>query len=124
CSSDLALRYDAAKMKAPKVVAKGADLVALQIRAVAAAHNVPIFEHPPLAQALYHTSRIGQEVSPRLYVAVAQVLTYVYQLRGRAAVPGGGRPAKPRIDVDEELTMPPARRPRRAPAESPAGGAA
>src|SRR5690606_23715856 len=86
----VALRYDAAKMKAPKVVAKGADLIALQIRAVAAAHNVPIFEHPPLAQALYHTSRVGQEVSPRLYVAVAQVLTYVYQLRGRAAVPGGG----------------------------------
>src|SRR5690606_26774029 len=118
----VALRYDAARMKAPKVVAKGADLVALQIRAVAAAHNVPVFEHAPLARALYHTSRVGQEVSPRLYVAVAQVLTYVYQLRGRAAVPGGGRPAKPRIDIDAELTVPPALRPRPPAAGAPTGG--
>jgi len=118
----VALRYDAAKMKAPKVVARGADLVALQIRAVASAHRVPIFEHPPLAQALYHTSRLGQEVSPQLYVAVAQVLTYVYQLRGRTAVPGGGRPRKPRIDIEPELTVPAARRPRRSTAAAARGG--
>src|SRR5690606_38053797 len=95
----VALRYDAAKMKAPRVVAKGADHVALQIRAVAAAHRVPIFEHPPLAQALFHTSRVGQDVSPRLYVAVAQVLTYADQLRGRNSVPAGGRPVGPRPPV-------------------------
>ena len=80
----VALRYDAGKMKAPRVVAKGADLMALQIRRVAEAHNVPIFEHPQFARALYHTSEIGKEISPRLYVAVAQVLTYIYQLTGRS----------------------------------------
>ena len=79
----VALRYDAKKMKAPRVVAKGADIVAFQIRRVAEAHNVPIFEHPQFARALYYTSEIGKEVSPRLYVAVAQVLTYIYQLTGR-----------------------------------------
>ena len=72
------------KMKAPRVVAKGADLIAFQIRRVAEAHNVPIFEHPQFARALYHTSEIGKEISPRLYVAVAQVLTYIYQLTGRS----------------------------------------
>ena len=84
----VALRYDAAKMKAPRVVAKGADLIAFQIRRVAEAHNVPIFEHPQFARALYYTSEIGKEVSPRLYVAVAQVLTYIYQLTGRTSAPG------------------------------------
>ena len=62
----VALRYDAGKMKAPRVVAKGADLIAFQIRRVAEAHNVPIFEHPQFARALYHTSEIGKEISPRL----------------------------------------------------------
>ena len=75
-------------MKAPRVVAKGADLVAFQIRRVAEAHKVPIFEHPQFARALYFTSDIGKEISPRLYVAVAQVLTYIYQLTGRTSAPG------------------------------------
>src|SRR5690606_12078484 len=66
----VALRYDAKKMKAPRVVAKGTDLIALQIRRVAEAHKVPVFEHPQFTRALYHTSEIGQEISPRLYVAV------------------------------------------------------
>jgi flagellar biosynthetic protein FlhB len=81
----VALRYDAKTMKAPRVVAKGADLVAFQIRRVAEAHKVPVFEHPQFARALFHTSEIGKEISPRLYVAVAQVLTYIYQLTGRTA---------------------------------------
>ncbi len=117
----VALRYDANKMKAPRVVAKGADLIALQIRRVAEAHNVPIFEHPQFARALYFTSDIGKEISPRLYVAVAQVLTYIYQLTGRT-VPGAKRPAgtggaappqKPKLSIDPELVEP--RRVRRAP---------
>ena len=114
----VALRYDGRTMKAPRVVAKGADLIALQIRRVAEAHKVPVFEHPPLARALYHTSEIGKEISPRLYVAVAQVLTYIYQLTGRAA-PGAKqtRPAnakvKPKVPVltiDPELTERPRKR--------------
>jgi flagellar biosynthetic protein FlhB len=105
----VALRYEAGKMKAPRVVAKGADLIALQIRRVAEAHGVPIFEHPQFARALYFTSEIGKEISPRLYVAVAQVLTYIYQLRGRTP-PGtrvaGARvpPQKPKLDIDPALT--------------------
>jgi flagellar biosynthesis protein FlhB len=124
----VALRYEAGKMKAPRVVAKGADLIAFQIRRVAEAHNVPIFEHPQFARALYHTSEIGKEISPRLYVAVAQVLTYIYQLtgrtppgakkgpdkRGRTSSPNRGRisnpsPQKPKMPVltiDAELTEP------------------
>jgi flagellar biosynthetic protein FlhB len=112
----VALRYDARTMKAPRVVAKGADLIAFQIRRVAEAHAVPIFEHPQLTRALYHTSEIGQEVSPRLYVAVAQVLTYIYQLTGRAT-PGAKaarpRPAQPKakpkmpvLTIDSELIEP------------------
>jgi len=107
----VALRYDAKNMKAPRVVAKGADLIAFQIRRVAEAHKVPIFEHPQFARALYHTSEIGKEISPKLYVAVAQVLTYIYQLTGRMAPgskPRAGRPkAKPQMPVlviDPELT--------------------
>jgi flagellar biosynthesis protein FlhB len=115
----VALRYDAAKMKAPRVVAKGADMVAFNIRRVGEAHNVPIFEHPQFTRALYYTSEIGEEVSPRLYVAVAQVLTYIYQLTGRT-VAGAKRPAgpakpanlkKPEIAIDADLLEP--RRPGR-----------
>jgi flagellar biosynthetic protein FlhB len=108
----VALRYDAKNMKAPRVVAKGADLIAFQIRRIAEAHNVPIFEHPQFARALYHTSEIGKEISPKLYVAVAQVLTYIYQLTGRVT-PGRNKPrtarakaAKPQMPVlviDPEL---------------------
>jgi flagellar biosynthetic protein FlhB len=110
----VALRYDGRTMKAPRVVAKGADLIALQIRRVAEAHKVPIFEHPQFARALYHTSEIGKDISPRLYVAVAQVLTYIYQLTGRSA-PGAKspRPAEPRkkptlpvLSIDPELAEP------------------
>jgi len=117
----VALRYDAAKMKAPRVVAKGADLVAFRIRRVAEAHNVPIFEHPQFTRALFYTSEIGEEVSPRLYVAVAQVLTYIYQLTGRTAAgakrraaAGSAKPQKPAIVIDEDLLEPQRGRPRRA----------
>jgi flagellar biosynthetic protein FlhB len=102
----VALRYDAKTMKAPKVIAKGADLLALTIRRVAQAHNVPIFEHPPLAQALYHTSNLNQEISPRLYVAVAQVLTYIYQLTGRSSPPQGAKPQRPTVDIEPDLLIP------------------
>lgn len=102
----VALRYDAGSMKAPKIVAKGTDLVALNIRRIATAHGVPIFEHPPLAQALYHNGRVGREIVPRLYVAVAQVLTYVYQITGRKPVAPGARVLRPRLDIDADLLVP------------------
>ena len=102
----VALRYDADSMKAPKVLAKGTDLVALAIRRVAAAHSVPMFEHRHLAQALYHNCNVGQEIAPRLYLAVAQVLTYVYQLTGRSPAPRGQSPARPDPTIDSDLLEP------------------
>jgi flagellar biosynthetic protein FlhB len=109
----VALRYEAGKMKAPRVVAKGADLIALQIRRVAEAHNVPVFEHPQFTRALYFTSEVGKEISPRLYVAVAQVLTYIYQLTGRTTPGGKPRtagvrvpPHKPVLNIDPDLVEP------------------
>ena len=88
----VALRYEE-RMRAPRVVAKGTDLIAARIRAIATEHSVPIFEAPPLARALYHNVEIGSEIPASLYVAVAQVLTYIYQLK--AAHGSGARPPQP-----------------------------
>lgn len=81
----VALKYDQETMAAPKLLAKGADLLALRIRQVAAAHGVPIVERPPLARAIYKDIEIGQEVHPDHYEAVAEVLAYVYRLNERVA---------------------------------------
>ena len=70
-------------MGAPILVAKGLDLVAFQIRTVAIENNVPIVQAPPLARALHHTTKLNQEIPAGLYLAVAQVLAYVYQLKQR-----------------------------------------
>ena len=91
----VALRYDEKRMRAPLVVAKGTDLVALKIREIAAENNVPIIEAPPLARALHKSVDIGREVPAALYVAVAQVLTYVFQLR--AAREQGMQPPPPPV---------------------------
>ena len=77
----VALQYTAGKDKAPRVVAKGADLIALQIRELAKQHRVPLVEAPPLARALFRSCDIDSEIPGALYQAVAQVLSYVYQLR-------------------------------------------
>ena len=88
----VALRYDDATMAAPQVVAMGADLVALKIREVAKAHQIPVLESPMLARALYAHAEIDQSIPSTLYTAVAQVLAYVYRLkaamRGEAPAPG------------------------------------
>lgn len=89
----VALRYDPARMRAPVVVAKGADLIAAQIRRVAAAHGVPFLPAPPLARALYYATELNREIPAGLYVAVARVLAWVYQLKQarpgeHAAAPG------------------------------------
>jgi flagellar biosynthesis protein FlhB len=80
----VAIRYDQDAMHAPRIVAKGADLLALRIRQVAAASGVPIVERPPLARALYAGFAVGQDVSPEFYQAVAEVLAYVYRLDRQA----------------------------------------
>lgn len=80
----VAIKYDQKSMAAPKVVAKGADLIAAKIREVAIASGVPILERKPLAQALYKMVEVGQEVPEQFYKAIAEVLAYVYELSGKA----------------------------------------
>ena len=77
----VALQYEEGRMGAPRVVAKGSDLLALKIREIATQHDVPMLEAPPLARALFASTEVDQEVPVALYSAVAQVLAYVYQLR-------------------------------------------
>lgn len=80
----VALLYDAEKMAAPEVVAKGTGVIAQKIKEIAKAHNVPMVENPPLAQALYKSVEIGQQIPAELYSAVAEVLAFVYRLRNRS----------------------------------------
>ena len=93
----VAIRYDEKRMRAPLVVAKGADLIAARIREIATEHRVPIFEAPPLARALHRNVEIGDEIPSNLYVAVAQVLTYIYQLKNAKRY-GAVMPVRPAID--------------------------
>jgi flagellar biosynthetic protein FlhB len=105
----VALRYEDGRMRAPVVLAKGTDHVAARIRQSGEEHGITFFEAPLLARALYWTTDIGQEIPAPLYLAVAQVLTYVYRLRA-ARTGGGPLPDKPTVEVDPQL----AERPRRA----------
>ena len=77
----VAIKYDSEEMAAPKVVAKGADLIALRIKELAKEHDVPIIEDKPLARALYKSVDIGEEIPEKLFQAVAQVLAYIYKLK-------------------------------------------
>lgn len=79
----IALKYEAQSMIAPQVIAKGAGYVAERIREIAKAHGIPIVEHKPLAQALYKAVDIGSVIPAALYRAVAEILAYVYRLKGR-----------------------------------------
>jgi flagellar biosynthetic protein FlhB len=79
----VALQYVPEHMFAPRVVAKGARLIAEKIKEIAREHDVPIVENKPLAQALYKGIEVGQEVPAELYSAVAEILAYVYRLRGK-----------------------------------------
>ncbi len=84
----VALQYDQATMDAPMLVAKGTDLVAHKIRDLAAEHNVPIVENPPVARALYATVDIDREIPPEHYKVVAEIIGYVMKLRkGQVAEP-------------------------------------
>lgn len=86
----VALKYEPEKMAAPRVVAKGADLIALAIRRRAEENRVPVMENPPLARALFAACDIDQEVPVEHYKAVAEIIGYVYKLKGRSF---GHRPA-------------------------------
>jgi len=102
----VALKYDAAGVGAPIVVAKGVDEMALNLRKIATAHGVELFEAPPLARALYTHVEIDEVIPAALYTAVAQVLAYVYQLR-EAARGGGPSPGRPEPEVPDGFDVPP-----------------
>jgi flagellar biosynthesis protein FlhB len=98
----VALKYDDATMAAPRVVAKGADLLAFRIRELAEEAKVPVLRAPPLARALYAHCEVDAEIPARLFAAVAQVLAFVYGLRAAAKpVPHMAEP--PGIDVPADL---------------------
>ncbi|EAR20663.1 flagellar biosynthesis protein FlhB [Nitrococcus mobilis] len=98
----VALRYDPLHMRAPRLMAKGTDLIAQRIRRIAEDNGVPLFEAPPLARALHYTTELDQEVPAGLYLAVAQVLAYIYQLRNHSRA-GPARPRRPEPTVPEEF---------------------
>lgn len=97
----VALKYDQMRGGAPVVLAKGADIIAAKIRERAAEFEVPIVESPRLARAVFATTDIGAEIPGGLYLAVAQILAYVYQLRDWQAR-GGDYPEQPEPRVDDE----------------------
>jgi len=98
----VALKYDDS-MSAPQVIAKGTDLVAMRIRDLAKANEVPVLQSPMLARALYANADLDQPIPAALYTAVAQVLAYVYRLkaalRGEGQMPG----EVPEPYIDPEL---------------------
>lgn len=79
----MALKYDPNMNQAPKVLAKGTELIAEQIIEIAKEYGIPIIENVPLARALFRLVRVNQEIPPELYRAVAEVLIFVYQIKGK-----------------------------------------
>lgn len=98
----VALRYDSLTDKAPVVVAKGIDHMALKIREVAREHDIYVIPAPPLARALYHSTELEQQIPDGLFTAVAQVLAYVFQLK-QFRKAGGQRP----ILTEKNMPIPP-----------------
>ncbi|MBD2858445.1 flagellar biosynthesis protein FlhB [Spongiibacter sp. KMU-158] len=96
----VALKYDEARMRAPTLVAKGADVLAFKIREVAGENGVTIVESPRLARAVYASVDLDREIPGGLYLAVAQILTYVYQLRSWQTM-GGDYPQQPQPEIDD-----------------------
>ncbi|TWD99266.1 flagellar biosynthetic protein FlhB [Pseudomonas sp. AG1028] len=103
----VALKYDPQTGQAPMLLAKGGDFTALKIREIATEHNVLILESPALARSIYHTTELDQEIPAGLYLAVAQVLAYVYQIRqfqagkGKRPAPLKDLPIPPDLRRDE-----------------------
>lgn len=97
----VALRYDQNKMRAPRLVAKGRDLIAAEIRRVGAAAGVTCVQAPALARAVYHGVEINREIPAALYTAVAQILAYVYQLK-TARSDHAAEPVLPELVLPDE----------------------
>ncbi|MFT6463382.1 flagellar biosynthesis protein FlhB [Halopseudomonas sp.] len=99
----VALKYDPIQSGAPIVIAKGADFTALRIREVAAEHEIIVLESPPLARAVFYSTELDQQIPSGLYLAVAQVLAYVFQLRQYRAGQGKRPGPMPKPDIPEDL---------------------
>ncbi|WP_395344336.1 flagellar biosynthesis protein FlhB [Ningiella sp. W23] len=98
----IAIQYEQDGTRAPVVVAKGLDELAMHIRKIANAHDVPIVESPALARAIYYSTEVNHEVPQKLFMAVAQILAYVYQLKAFKSGKGK-RPKK----LKKDFTIPP-----------------
>ncbi|MEG1655250.1 MAG: EscU/YscU/HrcU family type III secretion system export apparatus switch protein, partial [Hafnia sp.] len=96
----VALKYDPDKAQAPFIVAKGVDDIALYIREVAMTNNIEVVEFPPLARAVYHTTRVNQQIPAQLFRAIAHVLTYVMQIKSWRS---GQTEFKPRLNTQIEI---------------------
>jgi flagellar biosynthetic protein FlhB len=100
----VALKYDQDGTLAPVMVAKGIDELAMQIRKIATANNVPLLPAPALARAIYYSTEVDHEVPEKLFMAVAQVLAHVYQLKayrkGKASKP---KPLSRDLPIPDEL---------------------
>ncbi|ASP40576.1 flagellar biosynthesis protein FlhB [Bacterioplanes sanyensis] len=103
----VALKYSADAMTAPLLLAKGTDQVAQKIQEIAREHNVPRMQAPPLARALYAHGKVGEEIPEGLYVAVAQVLAYVYQMDMFAKGRGPKPERKPDMPIPRDLKINP-----------------
>ena len=79
----VALKYELNEMDAPVLLAKGQDFLALKIREIAEEHNIPIIENPPIARALYAGVEVDQEIPPEHFKAVAEIIGYVFRLKGK-----------------------------------------
>ena len=114
----VAIRYDESSMRAPQVISRGADLLALKIRDIARNHAIPVLRSPVLARALYAHAELGQDIPSGLYTAVAQVLAYVYRLKAalRGEGPLPGEPPEPDVPADLDPQGPAAVRTGVAPA--------
>jgi flagellar biosynthetic protein FlhB len=99
----VALKYDAEKGQAPVLLAKGGDFTALKIREIANEHKVMVLESPALARAVYYSTELDEEIPAGLYLAVAQVLAYVYQLRQYQAGKGKRPGVLPDLPIPPDL---------------------
>jgi flagellar biosynthetic protein FlhB len=99
----VALKYDPSKGSAPVLLAKGGDFTALKIREIANEHKVMVLESPALARAVFYSTELDQEIPAGLYLAVAQVLAYVYQLRQYRAGKGKRPAPLPDLPIPPDL---------------------
>lgn len=100
----VALKYDPNKAQAPFILAKGVDDIALYIREVATQHHIEVVEFPPLARAIYHSTRVNQQIPSQLFRAIAHVLTYVMQIKAWRNGRGENKPQLNKyMDIPEEV---------------------